>query len=315
MAPGTNLQLTRLVLAGLVGGLWALLIPAPALAAEPAGQAPAALRFAEHLYAERDYYRAIGEYKRFLFETPESSLAGWVRLRIGQSYLAGERFSAAQSQFLQLSRQATDDRLRVLAGVSLARSFYRDGRLLQTLAVLDGLEKELADPQLRGAAWYLSGCANLRLGDLIQAESAFARIWAGHALAERAGLLLARLGEGFELPSKNPVVAGLLSIVPGLGHFYLEEYATGITALAWNGLFAVATYEAFRHRQWGVGALLAALELLWYSGAIYGAVSGAERYNRDAERNFLDRLDRLAGLDAEVPDDSMVTGILLTGRF
>ena len=113
----------------------------------------------------------------------------------------------------------------------------------------------------------------------------------------------------------TPLAAGLLSVVPGLGHLYLEEYSVGLTALAWNGLFGYAAYESFRHRRWGVGALLAALELLWYSGTIYGAVSGAERYNRDAVLNYLDRLDEDVGLDVAFPPDDAISAILLHGRF
>ena len=69
-------------------------------------------------------------------------------------------------------------------------------------------------------------------------------------------------------------------------------------------------YDAFRRRQWGVGALLAGLSLLWYSGTIYGAVDGAHRYNRDARLNFLEELDRGAGLDIAFPDPAAVGAML-----
>jgi hypothetical protein len=190
-----------------------------------------------------------------------------------------------------------------------------DRRLQQALSVIEPLASRLNRGGLGSEARYLAGCAHLRAGDLGEARLAFAGIWAAHPLAERASVILRRLSDGERLPEKSTVAAGLLSIVPGLGHVYLEQYSVGLTALAWNGLFGYAAFEAFRHRRWGVGALLAAMELLWYSGTIYGAVSGAERYNRDAVLNYLDELDQAAGLDVAVPDDRWVTEIVFGGRF
>ena len=273
------------------------------------------LGFAEHLYAGRDHYRAISEYKRYIYQHPDSPLADWVRLRIGQSYLAGGRLVAAQAQFAGLRRVATGEPIASLATFSLARAYYLDSRHQQAISLLDGLLPDLAEPGLAGAGWFLSGCAHLRAGELADARLALSRIGAGHELAERAMLLISRLDAVDDLPSKSPLAAGLLSVVPGLGHFYLEEYSVGLTALAWNGLFGYATYEAFRHRRYGIGALLATLELMWYSGTIYGAVSGAERYNRDAVLNYLDDLDEGIGLDAAYPPDDAIHAILLRGRF
>ena len=106
-----------------------------------------------------------------------------------------------------------------------------------------------------------------------------------------------------------------VSLVPGLGHVYLGEYAIAITALAWNGLFGFATYDTLRQGNYGVGSLLAGLTLLWYSGTVYGAVSGAHRYNRDARLNFYDYLDAGAGLDPKFPDPNLAGGILIRGSL
>jgi hypothetical protein len=64
----------------------------------------------------------------------------------------------------------------------------------------------------------------------------------------------------------------------------------GLGALAWNGLFSFALYESIRRDQLGVAVLLGALELLWYSGTIFGAVNGAQKYNRDTRREALEAL-------------------------
>jgi tetratricopeptide (TPR) repeat protein len=277
--------------------------------------ADAYLRFAESLFTERDFYRAITEYKRFLFLNPQSPKAGWVQFRIGESYLEGGKLDAARFAFEDLLKVQKDPRLRRWAFLAMARAFYKRGMLKQSAGILDQLIPELEDPDLRGHALYLSGCARLKIGEAHKARTAFEGVGADHQLAGRAGWLSAQMERMEDLPEKSPVLAGMLSLVPGLGHIYLGEYAVAFTAFCWNGLFGFATYDAFQRGHWGVGALLAALELLWYSGTIYGAVSGAHRYNRDARLNFYDELEERAGLDIPFPQAKAVGTILLKGEF
>ena len=285
------------------------------LGASSASAGDEELRFAESLFEERDYYRAITEYKRFLFLNPQSPRAGWVRFRIGESYLKGGKLDAARFAFEDLLKTHKDPRLRRWAFLAMARAFYKRGMLQQSAGVLDQLIPGLKDPDLLGHARYLSGCARLKIGAAKKAKLAFEGVGAGHQLGERAGWLSGQVMRLEDLPEKSPVLAGMLSLIPGLGHVYLEEYAVAFTAFCWNGLFGFATFDAFRRGHYGVGALLAALELLWYSGTIYGAVSGAHRYNRDARLNFYDELEEGAGLDIPFPPAEAVGTILIKGEF
>jgi len=273
------------------------------------------LRFAEHLFEERDFYRAITEYKRYLFAQPDSSRAPWVRFRIAEAYLEGGKLDAAGNIFAELARKTPGTRLGNWAILARARAFYLQGRLMQAWGVLDDISLAGTSDEMRGVKFYLKGCVQLKAESPAKAQRSFLSIAAVHPLAERASLLAARAQEALDLPLKSPVLAGLLSIVPGLGHVYLGEYSVALTAFMWNGLFGYAAYDAISRGYYGLGALAATLELLWYSGTIYGAVSGAERYNRDARMNFLDDLDNAAGLDVAFPDPHAVGAILLQGKF
>jgi hypothetical protein len=273
------------------------------------------IRFAESLFVDRDYYRAITEYKRFLFEFPGSPIVPWVRFRIGESYFSGGQTEAARMVFEDVRGSVLDPTIRLWASLAVAHAFYSEGRLQQSLTGLDALIPALHDESMKGTALYLKGCVLLKTGEPIQAEKTFSTIWAGHPLAERASFLALAASETANLPHKSPWVAGFLSIVPGLGHVYLEEAGIAVTAFLWNGLFGFAAVDTFRRGQLGAGSLLAALELLWYSGTVYGAVSGAQQYNRDAEQNALDALNRRVGLDVDFPDPGAVSQILLQGRF
>jgi tetratricopeptide (TPR) repeat protein len=285
-----------------------------AQAEQALGPEASSLAFAEKLYAERDFYRAITEYKRYLFMHSELEIVPWIRLRLGQSYLAGRRLQAAQMVFDELLEVKGAVELRQAAAFSMARAYYLGGRLFQSLNLLSKLEGT-PSMDLEGVAGFLGACVHIKMGQLSAARRELAAIPADHHLHTRARALIHRLAEGEHVPTKSPWMAGALSLVPGLGHLYIDEPGMGVAALGWNALFSYAAVDSFQKGQTGLAVLFSAFELLWYSGTIYGAVSGAHRYNRDAVKNYIEGLDESFGLDVSYPKDEFMTAILLSGKF
>jgi tetratricopeptide (TPR) repeat protein len=244
------------------------------------------LGFARALHAEGDYYRAIGEYKRFLYLYPDSPVADEARLGIGRAYVHGGQGEAAEEHFRSLEALAPEWRTRALLEIGWAR--YTGGRSETAILSLNAFLREQGARQ--GAdvdrARYLLGWALLSQGNGEQAAAAFAAI---SPFPQQGPLTEAARSWG-ALPRKSPLLAGVLSLVPGAGHVYLGQPAVGLAALAWNGLFSYALYESIRADQVGVAVLLGALELLWYSGTVFGAVSGAHKYNRDVRQEALNAL-------------------------
>jgi hypothetical protein len=119
---------------------------------------------------------------------------------------------------------------------------------------------------------------------------------AGYEDAQRIRLYV----DNLEIPSKSPVAAGILSIVPGLGHFYIEEYGNGVVALMWNGAFLYALVDSIIDGRYGQAVLIGLVESVWYTGTIFGAVAGAHRFNRDARRV----VERGVGRDLDALDDA-----------
>src|SRR5580658_6865068 len=75
-------------------------------AAVPADASP--LGFADHLLDTGDNYRAIGEYKRYLFENPQGERRAEAELKIGLAYLHGERYAEAALFFDVLAQKTSD---------------------------------------------------------------------------------------------------------------------------------------------------------------------------------------------------------------
>lgn len=265
---------------------------APAPAPEPLSDAVAVRRFADHLFARGDYYRAIGEYQRYLFLAPDAPDRTGARLAIGRAYLAGGRAADAAAYFTALAATEPDPSIaaawRYQAGLAhLAdEDFATAARELEAAA--DGL------PGYRGRALTLRGFA-LAAADRDEEAVAVLELAAAEPDAGRLAPALAdELARRDELVAhRSPTLAGILSaVLPGAGHAYVGDLGLGLTALAWNGLFAWGLYETIDAELWGLTAVLGVLEALFYGGTVTGSVAAAHKFNRDARLNHLDDLRR-----------------------
>jgi TM2 domain-containing membrane protein YozV len=204
----------------------------------------------------------------------------------------GEQPDAAEAHFLSLAELSPEWRARAQLELGWAR--YAAGRSQAATFALRSFLR-WSDSQATAdtdRARYLLGWALLAEDDGAAAAEAFSSIT---SLPEKRPLTEAARSWP-SLPRKSPLLAGLLSVVPGAGHLYIGEPLIGLAALGWNGLFSFALYESIRRDQVGVAVLLGALELIWYTGTIFGAVSGAQKYNRDV------RLQALEGLRTRFND-------------
>jgi hypothetical protein len=266
-----------------------------ALAGAPAApsstEAEEALRFGTALMDAGDYYRAISEFKRVGYLQPGSPEAFACSLAIGRAYEKAGRAPGAAVWLEHLQYETTTPQLRADLLVEMAYARYLAG---SAPTAVDDLARFLDDPQVSGSASrdtrqrarYLLGWAEVSSNLLPQAAETFRAVDLPYASA-----LADRVLEGTRRPYRSKLLAGVLSaVVPGLGHVYVGQPLIGLAAFGWNGLFGFATWDAFDHRLWGVGAALGGLDLLWYGASLIGAISAAEEFNRSVESQFLDDL-------------------------
>ena len=85
---------------------------------------------------------------------------------------------------------------------------------------------------------------------------------------------------------KSPKLAGLLSLIPGLGYAYTGHKQTALTAFLVNSLIGYATYTNIKNTNYGMGVLTGVFNLSFYLGNIYGGIKSAKRYN-EQQKNLL----------------------------
>ena len=261
---------------------------------------------------EGDYYRAITQYELYLMRHPPRDEADAVRLKIAWLYMQAEKLPAAAEVLKRVVvGRAAHDRIAVWA-----RLYYGDVALLarqgevakgtyeRLLAECRELVKEGEAAGRGELAVGVGDCQVIegyaRLGmtryyasvhDFDQAVAQLELIPKESPLRPKTEPIAAHV-KALKLPRKRPALAGALSVVPGLGHIYIEEYGAATVAMVWNGAFIWAFVDSLLSRKFGQAALIGVVELVWYSGTVFGAVAGAHRFNRDARRIVEDGLNR-----------------------
>jgi len=129
--------------------------------------------FAEHLFSQKDYYRAITEYKRLLFYFPKGKFTDDSKFKIAKSYQLGNKTSLAFNLFSDLEKEFEGKDLGLLADFESIECFYR-ARDYQT--ALNSYFKFIEAKKYKNfvdMATYRIGLSNLHLKNTEKAKNYF----------------------------------------------------------------------------------------------------------------------------------------------
>ena len=201
--------------------------------------------FAEDYFQQGDYYRAVGEYERFIHFFPEEPRVESARYRIGLAYFEGRRFKEAIEPFKGLIEQFHGTELSLKSYLKIAECHVKIGELDEALGTLDDLLRISQDQEVRDATFYRSGWIFLEMDDWEKAQEAFARISPENRDRYRLQALSEEINKKESIKTKRPTTAGLLAVLPGGGHLYCERYRDALVSFVLNGAMIYAAVEAF----------------------------------------------------------------------
>ncbi len=254
--------------------------PAPAPVSAPADRDLFA--FAEKLFSQQDWYRAIGTYKEYIFFNPDGAHVAEARYRIARCYRFGEKWNHALVAFQEVHPESPlAPAARVDSGYTQL-AIHAPEMTRDTLTPM--LRPDAPEPHARRAK-FLVAMSYVQEHDWKDAATAFEEAAAGapadDEIATKSKLLAAKVREGDDLSFKSPLLAGLLSIVPGLGHVYVGRFGDAFEAFFFTGLFGFLTAYGWKA---GLGRLYyitgGTLTGIFYFANIYGAVNIARQSNR-----------------------------------
>ncbi len=281
--------------------------------AEGAGQ----LEFAEHLFQEGDYFRAIGEYKRFLFHFPNAGekQKEEAYFKIAMSYYRAQHWEEAINSFNVFLERFPGASKRSEALFYKGRAEHELGFYEDALSSYEVLARSDVS-ELRNKALFESAMVYIDLNQWDDAAKALARISDQSALKHRAGIVSEGLENVDNLPSKSPVSAGVFAaMIPGAGHVYTENYRDGLVAFLLNGLFIWAAIEQFEDDNEVTGGIITFFELGWYTGNIYSAVGSAHKFNERVEEGFIRSLKERGRLSIVPGENGTDHHLAFTLRF
>jgi TM2 domain-containing membrane protein YozV len=250
------------------------------------------LKFADHLYQEKDYLRAAGEYQRYLLYSPQD--ADSVLYKIGLCYrLAGDT-GRAINYFRKIAPRDSDNPLRFSANYQIAYTYFLDDQHENSLQYLNQILDNTKNPDEQGKLQILAAFNYLYQKRWSDAEHVLDSMAArDENLNLTASSLKARAREGMDLPRKSPILAGLFSaVIPGTGKIYCSEYGDGIYSLIITGITGWLAWNGFRENGirsvsgWVFGSVCS----VFYAGNLYGSAIAARMYNHRLEADLLKRL-------------------------
>lgn len=218
--------------------------------------------FAKKLYDEENFFDAITEFKRLLFFDEANSYNYEANFFIGMSYKGGAKFSDAVQHFTiaelnsRTQSEVYESRLEIIKVNILRRTTQR------AIVLLDSLQNDARFSKNLEEINYWRGWAYIFSDDWEKASLSFAA----------TGSELEAFCDSVDNDFYNVTLAKTLSIIPGAGQFYTDEYVSGLISIGWNVLWGYLTINAFIEDRVFDGFVIGTL-LWWrfYSGNIQNA--------------------------------------------
>ncbi len=271
-----------------------LLNPAPVLSGQITIDSEEQFHFARQTMERGEYLRAVAEFERFIHFFPEDEKVPQARYLIGFCYLRAKEHESARQAFGNVHERYSSRPIGEKALFLIGESYYRQGLFMEAEHTFLQVIEMYPSSEVKNAAYYRLGWSRMKEDRWREASETFMMVEKSSLLYLNAQDLAKMSLNGEALPSKNPTTAGVLAVLPGLGHLYCNRPKDAVVAFLLNGLTIWAAIEAFDEDLDVLGGILLLLEAGWYTGNIYSAVNSAHKYNRKVKNDFRGSLpDRL----------------------
>lgn len=235
------------------------------------------IKFANYLYQEKDYIRAIDEFKHILNQTENDTL----RFRFANSFLILNRYEEASENFktLFLSSLSDDAKLFFFKSNFLKNDFNFFRKLTENKNYIpEKYENEIS--RLNSISYFLDKEKLPPQEILLKPfdDSLQTKLYLFYQLKKNP-------------PRKNPTQAAIFSsIIPGAGKFYTGEISDGIISFFATSLSLFLSINNFQHNHQVRGWIFAGLTSFFYGGNIYGSYVSAKKFNDNTKIKIQDEI-------------------------
>lgn len=235
------------------------------------------LKFADYLFCEKDYLRAVDEYLRI----DEALRDDKINFKIALSLSAVGDYSSARNIFANVKDNSdyyTSAKLETLKILFLEGKYFELREFIHANHIVSN----------NAAAQKLSNVSFLKIEDKIPLYEEFVIPFDSSEQIELRELYWLKVNPQY----KNPITASFLSaLIPGAGKIYTGEISDGIFAFLTTGIFTYLSYSNFNADHKFRGWLFTALAAGFYGGNIYGSYASAQIHNVKFKYDFNLQLD------------------------
>ncbi len=269
-------------------------------------------RFAATCFKKSDYLLAIAEYKRFIHFFPGDKRVREAKYNIAMSWFFSDKMDKAIEAFNEIMDNYEIDDFTIKSYFKKSRCHERLKEYGEATVALLGLSMIADSVETRDEAYYRTGWLWLQSPSWEKSKKYFSKISGENREKYRIPSLAERLEAG-PAKRKGPLAAGLLAIIPGLGHLYCERYHDAAVSFFLNVALAYSAWELFKNGNNALGCLVTLLETGFYSGNISSAITGARKYNRRQKEDFIDHLRR--NLKVKLSAQKNMEGVMLSLKY
>jgi tetratricopeptide (TPR) repeat protein len=255
------------------------------------------IKYADDCFAGQEYRAAAAEYNRFIYFFPEDERVPQARFNIGMSLFHLKDYAAALNHFTAILDKEGATPIGIDSGLMISQSYQRSENYKAAIENLAYLIRLSEDKAVTDQAWHRMGWLYLESGEFVKARAAFDRISpSGRTDFDMDDLDAQLSGQGI-ISQKNPLTAGILSVVPGGGYLYCERYQDALIAFFFTGAFIYGAVESFDHDLHALGGMMSLVGLGFYTGSMYGGITSAHKFNQAKKSEFVREIKKKRGVD------------------
>lgn len=246
-------------------------------------------QFAEKLFNENDYNRAITEYKRYIYfsRSKDINSINLASYRIGLCHYYLGDYDSAMTTFRNLIQSSElDEKLKPKILFNMGKIYYDQNIFyLSRHKFKEIVENHGAHP-LAPIAQLCIGLSFLKERDWHQASEEFKKI-----NSEFGEKLSNEVLSVKKLSRKSTTMAGILSIIPGLGKIYARKTKDGILSFGFISLLGYLTYDTYNRQLYLLSGFLGLAFLSYYLGNIYGSIDAVRAFNIGQEDMLIRKIE------------------------
>ncbi len=247
--------------------------------------------FADYLFKEGEYYRAITEYYRLLYNSTDSAEKIKTLKNIGLCYFHGADYTGYIS-FIKKNRIhfQSNSIIRTELDLYLGKSYYHTSQYPKAITALEWSNVN-SNNLFFNEIQFLLGISYARIFDWKSAIKKMQLINEDFQNIRIAENFSSSLKDFSNLPKRSSFLAGTLSsIIPGTGYIYCDRLGTGLTSFIINGLLIWTFQDAINKKQYGLATTTSFFGIGWYIGNIKGSIDAAQIYNSNIRNEYIDSL-------------------------